>query len=151
MPEQLIRLRKASGGSTLEYEGQTYSWPEYDPVAEVPHSLAVELLAIQDSDYRVEGDPEPPAPVLVAPGLAQTATEAGLGGSEEDAADEAGGDSEDAPAQEGEGGEPPVPPDQPSPVASKPRAGTARRTTSRGTSARRTGSRASAGRGTAKK
>ena len=56
MPEHPpVLLRKLSGGGcTVWHDGEPYTWPDDDPVAEVPYDLAVALLGIPDGGYRTE-------------------------------------------------------------------------------------------------
>lgn len=44
-------LRKETGGTTISWRGRGYTWPEDDPVCDVPVELAVDLLAIRGSGY----------------------------------------------------------------------------------------------------
>lgn len=89
-----VLLRKLSGGGcTIWHDGEAYTWPAGDPVAEVPYDLAVALLDIPDGDYRAEGDSgeggedeggapasqEPPSPITDKP-KAGTARRAGTAG-----------------------------------------------------------------------
>jgi hypothetical protein len=89
MTEHTVRLRKRSGGSGLTHHGKLYEWPHNGAVTEVPHALAKILLAIQDGDYSVEGEPPPARGVVdVAPASVRSARDSGLAGSEEGAEDE---------------------------------------------------------------
>jgi hypothetical protein len=53
MPEHLVPLEKESGGSTITWRGQEFTWPKDGSVTEVPYELACELLAIRDADFAV--------------------------------------------------------------------------------------------------
>jgi hypothetical protein len=44
-------LRKASGGSTIPYGGDSFFWPHDGAVIEVPGELGLELLAIPGAGY----------------------------------------------------------------------------------------------------
>ena len=84
MPEHTVRLRKASGGAGLTYDGHEYSWPRDGSVTAVPYELALSLLAVPDGDYSVEGEPVPVKGTTdVAPASVQQAGDAGLAGSGE--------------------------------------------------------------------
>jgi hypothetical protein len=67
MGEQMVPLRKASGGCTV----LGYHWAHDGDVTEVPYDVAMELLAIPGGGYSVADDePEPvtePAPAAKAP------------------------------------------------------------------------------------
>jgi hypothetical protein len=86
-----VLLRKKSGGATITGpDGTKYSWPQDGAVTEVPYSLGMALLGIQDGDYSVSGEAAPPRGLTdVAPASVQSANSAGLEGSEEGAEDEA--------------------------------------------------------------
>src|SRR5579859_7558697 len=84
MPEHTVRLRKASGGAGLTYDGHEYSWPRDGSVTAVPYELALSLLAVPDGDYSVEGEAAPVKGTTdVAPASVQQAGDAGLAGSGE--------------------------------------------------------------------
>ena len=53
MSEHLVPIEKESGGSTLTWRGQEFTWPKDGSVAEVPYELACELLAIRDGGFTV--------------------------------------------------------------------------------------------------
>ena len=57
MSEQTVPLRKATGGTTLTYEGQEYHWATDGDVVEVPAGFAARLLAIGDGGYSVASEP----------------------------------------------------------------------------------------------
>jgi hypothetical protein len=53
-PDQhMVSLRKASGGTTLTYEGVQYAWAKDGSTVQVPYEFAQELLAIADGGYSV--------------------------------------------------------------------------------------------------
>lgn len=138
-----VRLRKRSGGHGHRYEGREYTWPEDGSATEVPYAHAMDLLAIPDGDYSVEGEPAPARGVTgVAPASVRSAKDAGLDGSQEDAGEDSSEEedrevTEPAPAAEGavtepapeatvtEGSRAPESGDG-SKITPKPRAGTSR-------------------------
>ncbi len=72
MPDS-VRLRKASGGAPVIYEGQPYHWGEPGDVVEVPYAFAVTLLGIPGGGYSDAGDPasEPQGAADEPPDLAR--------------------------------------------------------------------------------
>jgi hypothetical protein len=57
-------LKKETGGCTIAWHGQEYTWKDDGSVIEVPVPLAEELLSIRDAGFSEPG-PEPvrePAP-----------------------------------------------------------------------------------------
>lgn len=55
-------LRKDSGGSTVNWRGASYDWPEDGSVCDVPVEMAMELLAIHGGGYsEVPAEEEAPA------------------------------------------------------------------------------------------
>jgi hypothetical protein len=54
-------LRKAQGGSTLNYKAVAYTWENDGDTVEVPYEFGLELLAIQGGDFTdVMDEPDEP-------------------------------------------------------------------------------------------
>lgn len=82
MAERMIELHKKTGGATLTGpDGEEYTWPMDRPVAEVPYGWALELLAIPDGGFYVQGDAARGLTVTAERGTTMTAEQAGLGAS----------------------------------------------------------------------
>jgi hypothetical protein len=54
-------LRKAQGGTTVNWRGTSYTWDEDGDVTDVPAELGEELLAIQGGGYSEAGNEPAPA------------------------------------------------------------------------------------------
>jgi hypothetical protein len=103
MPEmgQMVRLRKVTGGNSVEWEGRQWSWGADGSVTEVPYALALSLLQIPDGGYSVEGDTIVHAASAPAGGGVQSAHDAGLKGSAEGEGSTRGAGGQDEPEASG--------------------------------------------------